>query len=128
MTDETKAAWKPVEDAFVRRPLTKSIQHQSVVVDVLALREPTGGDLLAVGNPVNWDPFSDPPKLSFDFVRIVKMLSRLSGGIAEGMIARMTPNDLTDVAWDLAPFFTPGMRAPRPSASTQSPSPDPSSD
>ena len=127
MTDDNKD-WKPVEDPFLSRPLAKAIQHKGVPIDVLALREPNGGDLLAVGNPVNWDPFSDPPKITFDFAKVVKMLSRLSGGVSEAMIARMSPNDLTDVAWDIAGFFTPGMKAPKPSASDQSQSQAPSSD
>ncbi len=127
MSEDTKSVWTPVESPFLTRELEKAIQFQGVAIPVLALREPNGGDLLAVGNPVNWDPFSDPPRISFDFAKVVRMLSRLSGGVSEAMISRMSPNDLTDVAWDLAGFFTPGMRAPKRSGSGQSPSPDPSS-
>ena len=45
---------------------------------MLMFREPTARDLLSVGNPVIFDPISDPPKIMHDEKRMNAMLSLLA--------------------------------------------------
>ena len=46
--------------------LSKPIEAHGQQITKLVFREPTGRDLLNVGNPVIFDPISDPPKVVHD--------------------------------------------------------------
>ena len=50
--------------------LTRPIEAHGNTLTVLTFREPTARDLLSIGNPVIFDPISDPPKIMHDEKRM----------------------------------------------------------
>ena len=86
--------------------LTRPIEAHGNTVTVLTFREPTARDLLAVGNPVIFDPISEPPKILHDEKRMNAMMSMLAA-VPPSSIATMHPRDWVTCAWGLTPFFVP---------------------
>ena len=86
--------------------LTKPIQAYTETLSVIKMRMPTGADLLRVGNPVDFDPVSDPPKISHNMQRVQAMVARLAN-IPSGSIEKMAPQDLVACSWAITPFFLP---------------------
>jgi hypothetical protein len=86
--------------------LSQPIEAHGEQIKVLVFREPTGRDLLTVGNPVIFDPISDPPKVIHDERRMNAMMSALAG-VPPSSIMAMVPRDWITAAWGLTPFFVP---------------------
>lgn len=86
--------------------LTKPINAHAEQVLELKFREPTGGDIISVGNPVVFDMSSDPPKMAFDAALMAEMMSLLAG-VPPSSIAQMSPNDFVSAEFLLLRFFVP---------------------
>jgi hypothetical protein len=86
--------------------LSRPVEAHGQQVSTLVFREPTGRDLLNVGNPVIFDPISDPPKIIHDERRMNAMMSALAG-VPPSSIMAMSPRDWITAAWGLTPFFVP---------------------
>jgi len=86
--------------------LSTPIKSYGEDVAVLKMRLPTGADLLRVGNPVDFDPISDPPKISHNMQRVQAMVARLAN-IPSGSIEKMSTQDLVACAWAITPHFLP---------------------
>lgn len=115
--------FKPVENPVHIIALEQPIQYLGDRISEIAIREPTAGDILRVGNPVKFDPFADR-HTEFDERKAFAMLSRLSGLPVEGTLDRMLPNDAVNAMWALARFFIPGLRTKPGASTTSSPKPD----
>jgi Phage tail assembly chaperone proteins, E, or 41 or 14 len=100
-----EAAEKPAEE-FVEVTLSKPINSFGEQVSVLKLRKPTGADLIRIGNPVIFDPITDPPRITHDMPRMVQMLMRLSG-VPTSSFDQLDPRDLVSCAWAVTNFFLP---------------------
>lgn len=100
-------SFTPIANPSLTIPLQKPIQYLGTTLDTLAMREPTAGDVLRVGNPVKIKSY-DPLELDFDEAKSFKMLERLSGVMIEGSLDRMTSNDAVAAMYAIAPFFIPG--------------------
>jgi hypothetical protein len=103
ITPETKVQEK--EPAF-KCELSRAIEAHGETVSVLIFREPTARDLLQIGNPVIFDPISDPPRVTHDERKMHAMLSLL-GNVPPSSIAQLSPRDWVSCAWGLTPFFVP---------------------
>ena len=112
MADEKEAAAAATEDNTLENSvvLRKAIQANGEEIKVLKFREPTGGDISRVGNPVNIDVFSDPgkPKTNFDEKKMEAMMALLAG-VPPSSIKQLHPKDWNNCAWTLLPFFTPDL-------------------
>jgi hypothetical protein len=86
--------------------LTRPIEAHGQQITKHVFREPTGRDLLNVGNPVVFDPISDPPKVVHDERRMNAMLSLLAG-VPPSSVLMLTPRDWITCAWGITPFFMP---------------------
>jgi hypothetical protein len=93
-------------EAAVEYPLVKPISAYGEDVSVLKMRKPTGADLLRIGNPVKFSPFSDPPQIEHDYAKVVAMVARLAN-VPSSSLERLETDDLTALAWVITPFFTP---------------------
>jgi hypothetical protein len=72
----------------------------------LTFREPTAADIDRIGNPVNIDPFSDPPKYTFQSQMMTMMMATLAT-VPPSTIRQMHPKDWNNGAWMLINFFIP---------------------
>lgn len=86
--------------------LSRPIPAHGEMISVLTFREPTGGDILQVGNPVIVDMASDPPRVTHDERKMTAMLSRLAS-VPPSSIAKLGPNEWVEAAWIITPFFMP---------------------
>jgi hypothetical protein len=93
------------EHVWVR--LTKPIKSYGEEVTVIKMRLPTAADIFRLGNPVEFDPISDPPKITHNFQRLQVMIARLAN-IPSGSLEKMATKDLVACAWALTPHFLPG--------------------
>lgn len=108
MADETE---KPKEDgpSLIVQSLRKSVIANGDEVNELTFREPTGGDIERVGNPVTIDMLSgDTPKITFDAKAMTQMMALLAT-VPPSTIRQMHPRDWNSAAWQLAHFFTPDL-------------------
>lgn len=87
-------------------PLSKPVLAHGEDVKAFTLREPTGADIIAVGNPVNFDPVSSPPRVQIDDARMAAMIARLAA-VPPSAVAALSPKDLINLGWALASFFMP---------------------
>jgi hypothetical protein len=99
------AEQKPAED-FVEVKLSKPINSFGEEISVLKFRKPTGADLIRVGNPVIFDPITDPPRITHDMPKMVQMLMRLSG-VPTSSFDQLDTRDLTAAAWAVTNYFLP---------------------
>lgn len=110
MADEAKKedAASPSSDTVVK--LRKPIQANGEDVSELKFREPTGGDIERVGNPVNIDVFTNQgvPTTSFDEKKMSAMMALLAG-VPPSSVRLLHPKDWNNCAWSLLPFFTPDL-------------------
>lgn len=111
MADETNApavsAEAPApEDTSITVTLSKPIPVYAEKVSVLKFRKPTAGDIIRIGNPVEFDPISEPPKISHHAHRMTAMMARLAN-IPLSSIDFMDPQDWVSCAWALSPNFMP---------------------
>ncbi len=95
--------WK---DGKLRFPFDYEVEAHGEQVKELVLREPTGADVIAVGNPVQFDPISDPPRILVDDKRMAAMISRLAE-VPPSSVAKLKPKELISLGWLLTPFFVP---------------------
>jgi len=104
----TTAAEAPAvpEDTSISVTLSKPIPVYAEKVSVIKFRKPNGGDIIRVGNPVLFDPISDPPRISHDAARMTAMMARLAN-IPTSSFDFMDPQDLVSCFWSLTPFFMP---------------------
>lgn len=86
--------------------LSRPVQAHGEDVSELSFREPTGSDIIAVGNPVVIDMASDPPKISHDERKLAAMLARLAE-VPPSTIGKMAPQDFVGAGWLITPFFVP---------------------
>jgi hypothetical protein len=99
--------------------LSKPIRAYDKELHELVLREPTGEDMITIGNPVLLNMFVDPPVITYDMAKVAAMLAKLSN-VPSSSIATMDTNDLAGACFVIAPFFVPKMRktsSPPPSTS-----------
>jgi hypothetical protein len=99
--DETAA-----DDVAIVFTLSKPIIAYGDEVKVLRLRKPTGADLLRVGNPVKFSPFTSPPTVEHDYAKVIAMAARLAN-VPSSSLEKLEPEELTSLAWELSPFFIP---------------------
>lgn len=85
--------------------------EKAELTSTISFRKPTGGDIMRCGNPVKYMPHDESQEVTFDEMKMAKMMSALSG-IPLAMIERMDPNDMAECSWGLARFFIPGMNPP----------------
>lgn len=103
---------EPLADTRLRFFLSKPIEVPGTKEDPktklteVVFRDPSGADLLAVGNPVIFDPVSNPPRVTHDPEKMAMMIWRLSG-VTPGQQGQMAPQDWVGCAWLLTPFFVP---------------------
>lgn len=109
MDDQTPKP-KPESDAPTDEAITVTLSRPIPVFDekVLSLkfRRPTAADIIQIGNPVMFDPISDPPKVEHHAPRMTAMMARLSG-VPASSLAKMETEDWIACAWELSPFFIP---------------------
>lgn len=91
------------DNGIFRFPLRKKIPAHGDEISTLEIREPTGGDIIAIGVIAN---LNDANEMTFDMVKAARMISRLAG-VPVSSIERMAPNDLVAATWVIAPFFLP---------------------
>jgi|ERR1017187_6131952 hypothetical protein len=102
----TPAAVEELDSKFIVVQLRDPIQGLDGMLEALTMRKPTGLDLIQCGNPVLFDPISDPPKVEFDMPKMVKMIARLAG-ISTISVQLMSSSDIVSVCWNLSPHFLP---------------------
>lgn len=107
MAEEVKEEVKS-SSSEIEFPLKTPINAYGEDVSVLKLRKPTGADLIAVGNPVKFSPFTKPPTVEHDYPRIVEMAARLAN-VPSSSIAKLDPDELIMLAWAISPFFIPAL-------------------
>ena len=95
-----------VDDGSVTVALRSPIPVFADKVSTIKFRKPTGGDIIRVGNPVVFDPISDPPKITHDEKKMTVMMARLAG-VPISSLDFLDPRDWTSCAWALSPFFMP---------------------
>jgi hypothetical protein len=88
--------------------LRKSVIANGDEVKELSFREPTGGDIARVGNPVLMDFSTDPPGLKYDTRAMEAMMSVLAA-VPPSTIKQMHPRDWNNAAIQLAGFFMPDL-------------------
>lgn len=104
MADEqTNDGWRDGKFTF---QLSKPVISEDGEIKSLILREPTASDIIACGNPVEFNPISDPPTIRIRDREMGAMISRIAN-VSPVAIGRMAPKDLINVEWLLAPFFVP---------------------
>jgi hypothetical protein len=87
-------------------PLSKPIVAYGEEVTVLKMRKPTGADLIKVGSPVKFSPFTDPPTVEHDYPKVIAMVARMSS-VPSSSLERLSPEELVALAWTISPFFIP---------------------
>ncbi len=105
--EPVKPPEEPIEDPnVITIKLSQPIPGFDGNISELRIKKPTGADLIRIGNPVNFDPISDPPRISHDMPKMIKMISRLTG-LSSISLDLMAPQDLINASWALSPFFLP---------------------
>lgn len=109
-TDQEKdKGFKRANDGSLSWNLRKKVIANGDEVESLTFREPTGGDIERIGNPVVIDFLSgDTPKTTFDSKIMTQMMAHLAG-VPPSTIRMMNPRDWNTCAWLLTPFFMPEM-------------------
>ncbi len=101
MADETAAP-----GALTYR-LKKPIVAHGQTVDELTFRQPTGADIIDVGeNPVVLDMSRNPPLITHNARAMAAMIARLAG-INPAALRQIDPTDFTEVCWLLTDLFLP---------------------
>ncbi|KWV48039.1 hypothetical protein AS156_19205 [Bradyrhizobium macuxiense] len=77
-------------------------------ISVLKIRKPTGADLVSVGNPVEFSPFTSPPTVKHDYQKMTEMVARLAN-VPSSSLQKLDPTDLVSLAWAVTPFFIPAL-------------------
>ena len=116
---EPVAAPEPAADAeqapaYVETwPIKVKLLHRKILgnknetLDELSFREPTGGDVNRVGNPVRINSDGD---VIIDEIKMTRMMGALSG-ILTPLLDRLDPRDWNSCAYRLRRFFLPDPEA-----------------
>lgn len=104
MTEEREET--AVAEEKIRIPLSKPIPVYDKTVSEIVLRHPTAADIVAVGNPVEFDPLSEPVRIVHDAKKMTAMITRLSN-VPSSSLERLDPRDWVAIAWAVSPFFLP---------------------
>ena len=102
-----EANGKPVN--LMKLALTKAVIANGEEVIELKFREPTGGDIASVGNPVSVDFSQDPPKISYDAKAMTQMLAALAT-VPPSTIKNLTARDWETAALMVTSFFLPDLQ------------------
>ena len=86
--------------------LRKEVIANGDPVMELVFREPTGGDIERVGNPLTVGMYEANPKIHFDTAVMTQMMAHLAG-VPPSTIRSFHPRDWENGAWMLAHFFMP---------------------
>jgi hypothetical protein len=105
MAEDAAEAETSVADTINYTPSKPIIAYGEKVV-TLKMRRPTGEDLLAIGNPVKFSPYTDPPTVEHDYKKVVAMVARLAK-VPSSSLTDLDPEDLAGLAWTISPFFIP---------------------
>jgi hypothetical protein len=95
--------WKDGKYLF---DLTRPIFTEDGEQKSLTFREPNGADIMAIGNPVKFNPISNPPVCEIKDDIMGQMIARCAN-ITPVFLGKMTPKDMINAGWVLAPFFMP---------------------
>ncbi len=106
MSEVETPAETPVADDHVIVKLAKPIPVFAETVSELKMRPPTAADIISIGNPVLFSPFSDPPSVEHHPQKMTAMLARLAS-VPTSSLAKMDPQDWVSAAWAISPFFIP---------------------
>lgn len=86
------------------RLLQKKIRNnKNELIDKVIFREPTGGDINRIGNPIRVDLKGE---IIIDDQKMVAMIAQLSG-LLPPMVEQMDPRDYASCAYRLRGFFLP---------------------
>jgi len=88
--------------------LRKAVIANGESTTELIFREPTGGDIERIGNPITVGIYENTPKLHFEAQTMTLMMAHLAG-VPPSTIRSMHPKDWENGAWKLANFFMPDM-------------------
>jgi hypothetical protein len=88
--------------------LSKAVIANGEEVMELMFREPSGGDIMRCGNPVNVDFSQDPPKISYEPGAMTRMLAQLAT-VPPSTIERLTAKDWETAALMVTGFFLPDL-------------------
>jgi hypothetical protein len=96
----------PVWDG--RLMLRKPVVANGESVTEIKFREPTGGDIERIGNPVTMGVYEQNPKVHFETAIMTQMMAHLAG-VPPSTIRSLHPRDWQNGAWLLANFFIPDL-------------------
>lgn len=88
----------------LRKPV---IAHGESVIEII-FREPTGGDIERIGNPLTVGMYENNPKIHFESQTMTLMMAHLAS-VPPSTIRAMHPKDWNNGAWLLANFFMPDL-------------------
>ena len=111
LEDNDKIKEKPVNgaaswDGILK--LRKNVIANGESVAELKFREPTGGDIERIGNPITVGLYENNPKIHFEGQTMTMMMAHLAG-VPPSTIRAMHPKDWNNGAWYLANFFMPDL-------------------
>ena len=87
-------------------PLRKNVIANGEEVDQLKFREPTGGDIERIGNPIILSIFEAVPKPTYDAPIMAAMMAHLAG-VPPSTIRQLDSRDWQNGALMLFGFFVP---------------------
>jgi tail assembly chaperone E/41/14-like protein len=88
----------------LRKPV---IANGETVVEI-RFREPSGGDIERIGNPLTVGMYENNPKIHFESQTMTLMMAHLAG-VPPSTIRSLHPKDWNNGAWMLANFFMPDL-------------------
>ena len=101
---QTEAETWPIKVKLLHRKITG---NRNETLDELSFREPTGGDINRIGNPVLIDSDGE---VIIDERKMTMMMAALSG-VLSPMLDRLDPRDWNSCAYRLRRFFLPDPEA-----------------
>jgi len=90
--------------------LRKSVIANGEPVMEIKFREPSGGDIERIGNPVTFTFSENQPRVHMESGTMTQMMAHLAG-VPPSTIRQLHPRDWENGAWMLAGFFTPDLFA-----------------
>jgi hypothetical protein len=88
----------------LRKPV---IANGESVLEIV-FREPSGGDIERIGNPLTVGMYENNPKIHFESQTMTLMMAHLAG-VPPSTIRGLHPKDWNNGAWMLANFFMPDL-------------------
>lgn len=87
-------------------PLRKKVQAHGEMLEALTLREPTGGDIERIGQPVIFNIFDPQPRPVYDTPVMTAMISHLAQ-VPPSTVRNLDPRDWENIALGMFYFFMP---------------------